>query len=179
MSCNDSDPEDGCFDPQPRRFVPVMELLLRHGADLTVKNEYGDTALDHAATVGDKPRIETLLKVMKRDALSWADWKQSPIHSALGGYRPHVAMKWLLSERVVKEVPFWKNGGRVQVLKEAAKVVKPFCLLDLIFREVPSEHTIAVTGSDKWARSSGRHTKVFRVSCPSLSMTLVVLKTSV
>lgn len=29
-------------------------------------------------------------------------------------------------------------------------MVKPFSLLDLIFREVPSDYTIAVTGSDKW-----------------------------
>lgn len=120
MSCNDPDPENGCFGPQPRRFVPVMELLLRHAADLAIKDEYGDTALDHAVIVGDKPRIETLLKVMKPDALSWADWKQSPIHSTLGGYLPHVAMKWLLSEQVVKNAPFWQNSGRVQVLKEAA-----------------------------------------------------------
>ncbi|KAF4499446.1 het-6-heterokaryon incompatibility [Fusarium agapanthi] len=149
-SCNDADPEKGCFDPQPRRYVPVMEVLLRNGADLTIKDEYGDTALDHAAIVGDKPRIETLLKFMESGALSWQDWRQSPIHSALGGYRPHVAMKWLLSEQEVKNAPFWKNGGRVQVIKEATKVEKPFSILDLIFRELPSKREVAVTGVDTW-----------------------------
>ncbi|KAF5962343.1 Het6 heterokaryon incompatibility protein [Fusarium bulbicola] len=149
-SCNDADPEEGCFDRPPRRYVPVMELLLRYGADLTLKDEYGDTALDHAAIVGDKPRIETLIKSMTSNALAWEDWRQSPIHSALGGYRPHVAMKWLLSEQVVKAAPFWKNGGRVQVIKEAAKVPKPFSILDLIFRELPSKCDVAVTGVDNW-----------------------------
>ncbi|KAF5250374.1 hypothetical protein FANTH_4474 [Fusarium anthophilum] len=149
-SCNDADPEEGCFGRPPRRYVPVMELLLRYGADLTLKDEYGDTALDHAAMVGDKPRIETLIKFMTSNALAWEDWRQSPIHSARGGYRPHVAMKWPLSEQVVKAAPFWKNGGRVQVIKEAAKVPKPSSILDLIFRELPSKCDVAVTGVDDW-----------------------------
>ncbi|KAG5811660.1 hypothetical protein H9Q74_004545 [Fusarium xylarioides] len=149
-SLDDSESDIWCWDPPPTGHAPVIELLLRNGADPTIKDAYGYTALHDAAIVGDKENIAKLLELMQPDALSWGDWKQSPIHSALLGEQPLAAMKSLLAKEEIKEALFWKNGGKLQVIEMAATMVQSFDVLGLIFRELPSDRGIAVTGTDNW-----------------------------
>ncbi|KAF5602833.1 ankyrin unc44 [Fusarium subglutinans] len=149
-SFEDSESVKRCWDSSPRQYVSVIELLMRHGADPTIIDEYGYTALHNAAISAYKGNIEKLLKLMQPDTLSWRDWKQSPIYSALLGEHPLAAMRSLLAKQEVKEAPFWKNGGKLQVIEMAAKMIKPFDILGLLFCELPSEREIVVTESDNW-----------------------------
>ncbi|KAF5664852.1 ankyrin [Fusarium circinatum] len=149
-SFDDSESMKRCWESSPRQYVSVIELLMRHGADPTIIDEYGYTALHNAAISAYKGNIEKLLKLMQPDTLSWRDWKQSPIYSALLGEHPLAAMRSLLAKQEVKEAPFWKNGGKLQVIEMSAKMIKPFDILGLLFCELPSEREIVVTGSDNW-----------------------------
>ncbi|CCT74257.1 uncharacterized protein FFB20_06868 [Fusarium fujikuroi] len=133
-SFEDSESVKRCWDSSPRQYVSVIELLMRYGADPTIIAEYGCTVLHNAAIAVHKGNAEKLLDLMRPDTLCWRDWKQSPIYSAL----------------LVKEAPFWKNGGKLQVIGMAAKMIKPFDILGLLFCEMPSECEIVVTGPDNW-----------------------------
>ncbi|KAF5529067.1 ankyrin [Fusarium mexicanum] len=81
-------------------------------------DEYGCTALHNATIAAYKGNIEKLLELMQPDTLSWRDWKQSPVYSALLGEHPLATMKSLLAKQEVKEAPFWKNGILQDILKD-------------------------------------------------------------
>lgn len=93
----DSESVKRCWDYSPRQYVSVIELLMRYGADPTIIAEYGCTVLHNAAIAVHKGNDEKLLDLMRLDTLSWRDWKQSPIYSALLGEHPLAAMESLLA----------------------------------------------------------------------------------
>jgi hypothetical protein len=92
---------------------------------------------------------------MKSEDFSWGDSKESPIYSALQGGDPQTAMESLLSKQEVKGAPFWKNGGRIQVIKEAVKDFRLQDVLGLIFREVPRDGENRPEGSENWTQFNG------------------------
>ncbi|KAK2675010.1 Ankyrin repeat [Fusarium oxysporum f. sp. vasinfectum] len=132
------------------RHLAVVELLLRNEANPRLKAANGDTALHRAAAIGDNERIDILLKNIKSEDFSWENWKDSPVKSALGGDDPQAAMESLLAKQEVKKAPFWKEGGRNQVMEEAVKCARPRGLLDLIFRELSKDALNPPTGCQDW-----------------------------
>ncbi|TVY68341.1 Ankyrin-3 [Fusarium oxysporum f. sp. cubense] len=132
------------------RHLAVVELLLRNEANPRLKAANGDIALHRAAAIGDNERIDILLKNMKSEDFSWENWKDSPVKSALGGDDPQAAMESLLAKQEVKKAPFWKEGGRNQVMEEAVKCARPRGLLDLIFRELSKDALNPPTGCQDW-----------------------------
>ncbi|KAF5570167.1 ankyrin [Fusarium phyllophilum] len=132
------------------RCSAVVELLLLNGADPSIKNDNGETALHNAAGVDDADKIGLLLQHMRSDDYRWEDWKESPVSSALRGAQPKIAMEALLSKTDIKEAPFWRDDGRVQVISEAAKSAKSLDVVGMIFRELPGETENPPDGSDNW-----------------------------
>ncbi|KAF5565383.1 het-6-heterokaryon incompatibility [Fusarium napiforme] len=146
----DSDPMKQWLDDHPGQYVSVIELLFQHGADTTIKDENGFTALHKAVIFGDKENIDAILGLMQPDALVWEDWEESPVYTALLGDHPYIAMESLLSKREVKEAPFWQNGGKRHLIEMAARMFRPLDILDLMFRELPSEREVLVTRAENW-----------------------------
>ncbi|RBA22490.1 hypothetical protein FPRO05_00837 [Fusarium proliferatum] len=135
------------------RYLRVIQLLLARKADPGKKDVKGETALHRAAAIGDKARIDVLLDSMKSADLSWRDWKASPVYSALGGHDPQAAMESLLGEKKFKEAPFWKDGGRIEVIKnifEAAKPQAQLGLVGLLGRQVPKDGGNSPEGFESW-----------------------------
>lgn len=147
---DDPDSENGNTEAKSGRHLSVVELLLLNGANKNIKDTNGDTALHRAAALGDKTRINVLLNEMKADDFSWGDWKDSPVYSALVGSNPGTAVESLLAKQEVKKAPFWKGGGRIQVITEAAKNSKPYDILHSLFRELPRDSDSSPEGCKSW-----------------------------
>ncbi|KAL5591313.1 hypothetical protein FOVSG1_010202 [Fusarium oxysporum f. sp. vasinfectum] len=147
---DDPDWEKRNTEAKSGRHLSVVALLLRNEADSGIKAGNGETALHRAATIGDEGRINILLENMKSEDFSWEDWKDSPVKSALGGDDPQAAMESLLAKQEVKEAPFWKDGARIQIIKEVVKGAKPHALLGLLCREVPRYDEVLREGSEDW-----------------------------
>ncbi|KAG4261539.1 hypothetical protein FPRO03_11556 [Fusarium proliferatum] len=138
----------------PDRYFRIVESLLLKKADPNIVDRNSETALHRASKTGDKKRIDVLLKSTKLDDLPWEKWKDSPVHSALVGKNPQAAMESLLAERKFKEAPFWKEGGRFEVIKKVLKLSKPLPILRLIIGEEPghiSPKTFQNWGPVQWA----------------------------
>lgn len=69
----DSESVKRCWDSETRHYVSIIEALLQRGADPTMIDEYGCTALHNAAIAVYKGNIEKLLELLPPDALSWGD----------------------------------------------------------------------------------------------------------
>ncbi|EWY84207.1 hypothetical protein FOYG_13970 [Fusarium oxysporum NRRL 32931] len=147
---DDPDSENGNTEAKSGRHLSVVELLLLNGANKNIKDTNGDTALHRAAALGDKTRINVLRKEMKADDFSWGDWKDSPVYSALVGSNPGTAVESLLAKQEVKKAPFWKGGGRIQVITEAAKNSKPYDILHSLFRELSRDSDSSPEGCKSW-----------------------------
>ncbi|KAF5692443.1 hypothetical protein FDENT_2965 [Fusarium denticulatum] len=149
-SDNDPEREEGNSEAKSEQYLQVVEFLLRNGADASIKASNGHTALHCAAESGDEARIGAILKEMKADEFSWRDWKDSPIHSALGGDDPLTAMKLLLAKQEMMKAPFWENDGRSQVIKEVFEHTELRDILPSVIGEVPKERQKLPKGSESW-----------------------------
>ncbi|KAF5985664.1 1-alkyl-2-acetylglycerophosphocholine esterase [Fusarium coicis] len=147
---NETDWEKRNAEAKSGRHLAVVELLLNNKASTCLKAAIGDTALHCAAATGDKKRIDILMKHMKPEDFLWKNWMDSPIESALGGDDPQAAMEALFTKQEVRGAPFWKDGGRTQVMEEAARCTRPHGILDLIFRELPRDALNPPDGSQDW-----------------------------
>ncbi|KAF5581079.1 ankyrin unc44 [Fusarium pseudoanthophilum] len=149
-SDNDPEWEKRNSEAKSGRHLQVVELLLQKGADASIKASNGHTALHYAAASGDYGRIRVLLERMGADKLSWGDWRDSPIHSALDGHDPRTAMEALLSKSEIKLAPFWEHDGRFQVIKKVLEDDKPRDIPRLILREVSGDDQKLPEESESW-----------------------------
>ncbi|KAF5641479.1 ankyrin unc44 [Fusarium tjaetaba] len=148
---NDTDWEKRNAEAMSGRHLAVVELLLKNKASPCLKAANGDTALHRAAATGDKERIDILMKHMKLEDFSWKNWKDSPVQSALRGSDPQAAMEALLGEEKVKTAAFWKDGGRINVIKEAMKASEPQHIVGQIFCQIAANDDTAPEGSNNWS----------------------------
>ncbi|KAG5792174.1 hypothetical protein H9Q69_008763 [Fusarium xylarioides] len=149
-SSNDLEWKKEKSEPNPGTYLPIVNLLLQNNADPSIEDENHKIALHYASATGDKDRINLLLKNMKSEDLHWEDWKNSPVNSALHGIDPQSAMESLLAKSEVKKAAFWKEGGRMQVIKQIFKAAKPQAMLGLLSHEVTGYEEELPGESEHW-----------------------------